>query len=149
MIYKRAMSARGRGQPRSLPQASLRLLAAPSVCSAGYLGLFGLLIAPHLPQQPEMPAFAQTMTLATIGFFIAVSVFGICTGFGLLGRKNWARISALVWAGISAPFSALSVVVILLIPFPSSPSGPPTLRCSFISFLGRSTEFRLSLESGG
>jgi uncharacterized membrane protein (DUF2068 family) len=90
-------------------------------------GLLGLLIAPHLPQQPQMPTFARTIALATMVSFLAVSVLGICTGAGLLRRKHWARFSALVWAGISAPFSALAFLAILLIPFPSQPGAPAGL----------------------
>ena len=51
-----------------------------------------------------------------------LATFGIFTGIGLLRLKNWARISALVWSGITAAIGVSSVVVVALIPFPAPPN---------------------------
>ncbi len=89
------------------------------------LGLMGLYLTPvstTRPEAPPIPPFA--LTAATIMFVVMffVAAFGIFTGIGLFQLKNWARISALVWAGISAFFSALALVFILILPFPAVPN---------------------------
>jgi hypothetical protein len=88
------------------------------------MSVFGLFFLAHLPQGPAMPAGVLPLVAATMICVLAVAVLGIFTGIGLLRLKNWARISALVWAGISAPFSALIMLVFLLIPTPAPPHGP-------------------------
>jgi hypothetical protein len=94
-------------------------------------GLAGLLILPRLPQQPATPAFARTIAVAMMIFFLAVAVFGIFTGVGLLRLRNWARISALVWAGISVPLSGLVMLVFAVVPMPP----PPNASANFIYFV--------------
>src|ERR1700687_1937768 len=88
------------------------------------MGVFGLLMLAHLPQGPAMPAGAVPMTAALMICFLAVAVLGVFTGVGLLRLRNWARISALVWAGISAPLSALVMLVFSLVPMPAPPNAP-------------------------
>jgi hypothetical protein len=95
------------------------------------MGLVGLLILPRLPQQPATPAFARTMAVAMMIFFLGIAVFGIFTGVGLLRLRNWARISALVWAGISVPVSALVMLVFAFVPMPP----PPNASANFIYFI--------------
>lgn len=97
-------------------------------------GLFGLLIASRLPSGPQSLPAARTLALATMALFLGVAVFGIFTGVGLLRFKNWARISALVWAGITAPISTLILVVFAFIPFPSSPNAPANFTVFLLIF---------------
>ena len=88
----------------------------------GLMGMYMTPVATTRPEAPPIPPFA--LTAATI-IFVAmffVAAFGIFTGIGLLQLKNWARISALVWAGISTFFSALAQVFILILPFPVVPN---------------------------
>jgi hypothetical protein len=54
---------------------------------------------------------------------MAVAVFGIFTGVGLFHLKTWARISALVWAGIIAFFSALILSFLPFIPLSETSAG--------------------------
>jgi hypothetical protein len=86
------------------------------------LGLVATLIAPLLSARSPTPAFAQTIAVATMIFFLAVAVFGIFTGVGLLRLRNWARISALVWAGISVPMSAFVLLAFAMVPMPPPPN---------------------------
>jgi hypothetical protein len=75
----------------------------------------------------QMPAWVTTAMEAMLALFVAVAIFGVVTGVGLLRLRNWARISALVWAGVSAPFSAFGVLLIVLTPFPTPPNVPAGL----------------------
>jgi hypothetical protein len=58
-------------------------------------------------------------------FFLVLAIFGIFTGAGLLRLKSWARITTLIWAGITTSFSALTLLFALFMPLPSTPNQPP------------------------
>ncbi len=66
------------------------------------IGLFGLLVAVGL-LSAEAEAFGVLAVVGTGvgGFVAALGVPGIIAGWGLLVRKNWARILAIVVAGMS------------------------------------------------
>lgn len=86
------------------------------------LGLMGLYLTPAAKARPDVPPIPPfALTAATILFVVMffVAAFGILTGIGLFQLKNWARISALVWAGITVFFSSIAMVAILVIPFGS------------------------------
>jgi hypothetical protein len=53
--------------------------------------------------------FSQVLWL----FLIALAVFEILVGAGILRRRHWARITALVWAGIMAFISAITILFVL------------------------------------
>ncbi|MGA2429707.1 MAG: hypothetical protein ABSH13_14510 [Candidatus Acidiferrum sp.] len=95
------------------------------LCVLGVLfGLVGLLLARNLPAAPQAVFPVRTVAAAMMVFFLGVAVFGIFTGAGLIRFKNWARISALVWAGITAPLSAFTLLVFALVPIPTPPNAP-------------------------
>lgn len=71
----------------------------------------------HLQSQLHQSHFDFMLEGTFLAMFVA-SIFGVFVGFGLLRLKNWARISALVWAPIGALFSLLLVVSLLFIPMP-------------------------------
>lgn len=48
-------------------------------------------------------------------FVIAVCVFGIFVGVGVLRRRNWARISIIVWAAFMTMVSAITIPVMFLV----------------------------------
>jgi hypothetical protein len=59
--------------------------------------------------------------LAMTAFMICLFIFGIATGIGLIFLKNWARISVLIWGGLSVFFGVLGIPIAFLMPL----SGPP------------------------
>jgi len=66
------------------------------------LGGLSLLLMPDLqtaPGAPAMPSGVRAMSAAMMFFMLAVAVFGIFVGVGILRRRNWARITILVWGG--------------------------------------------------
>lgn len=85
------------------------------------LALIGIALIPATPTASQLPASIKSMAEAMFLFFLAIAVFGVFTGVGVVRLKNWARISALVWAGITTCFSALLILSTLLMPFPNPP----------------------------
>src|SRR3984893_1513545 len=59
-----------------------------------------------------------------MAFFSGLAVFGIFTGVGVLRLKNWARISALVWSGITAAICGFGLAFLAFIPLPIPASSP-------------------------
>jgi hypothetical protein len=84
------------------------------------MGLMGVLMAPMTRANPELPHFALVIAGGTVAFIMALGIFGVFSGVGLLRLKNWARVSTLVWAGITVVFAALVLVVFAFAPFPTS-----------------------------
>lgn len=94
----------------------------------GLLVEVSMLVAPRLQKSEGAPGIPAG-TLAAVEVFwlfgIAIAIFGFFAGLGVLRRRNWARITMLVWGGIMAVFSAISIPVIFLV-FNSLPSTLPT-----------------------
>ena len=100
------------------------------------VGLFIALSAPRaVPMLPTVRLIATAVMLA----FLAVAVFGIVTGVGLIRFRNWARISALVWSGIAAPFCLIAMAAMIFVPLPldqNSPIPNVVLRAIVVAFYG-------------
>ncbi len=58
-------------------------------------------------------------------FFLCVEAFGIFTGIGLLRLKNWARITAIVFAVCIILQSLMGTLVFLVMPLPTEHNVPP------------------------
>ena len=56
------------------------------------------------------PEAVRAMATVTWLFLFLLAIFGILVGVGVLRRRNWARISILVWGGLMAFFSAITMV---------------------------------------
>jgi hypothetical protein len=91
----------------SLPAVTAAAVVAIIFGAFGVLG--GLLIEASMLLMPEartsagrpaIPPGARTMAGIVWLFLIAVAVFGIFVGVGIVRRRNWARISLLVWGGL-------------------------------------------------
>ncbi len=66
------------------------------------LGGFSLLLMPEMQKAqgaPPMPPEARTMAAAMMFFMLALAVFGIFVGIGIIRHRNWARITILIWGG--------------------------------------------------
>jgi hypothetical protein len=119
--------------PAAKPSSAVTAAAIIAILGSAFavlgvlMGVFGLLLVSRLPQGPALPAGVLPVATAMMIGFLALAVLGIFTGIGLLRLRNWARISALVWAGISAPCCALVLLVFMLIPMPAPPNGPPAV----------------------
>jgi MFS family permease len=71
-----------------------------------------------------LPPFARTLLLVVYGFVICLSIFGIVTGIGLLLLRNWARISAMAWAGVCVFTAAIGIPIGFFITLPNAPNVP-------------------------
>ncbi len=108
------------------------LKSRPAVTAAGIVaivfGAFGVLMAilvelsmlavSHISSESTgVPSPDAIRAMASIVwlFFLAVAVFGIFVGANILPRRNWARIAILIWGGLMAFFSAVTILVTLLI----------------------------------
>jgi hypothetical protein len=82
---------------------------------------FGVLLNPFPGNAAGFPPFMRTLSLATMGFMMCLSVFGIATGIGLILLRNWARVSVLIWGGFSVFFGGFGIVIAFLAPFLQTP----------------------------
>ena len=90
-------------------------------CSVVFLGM--LLV--KLPGATSaVPPFLRNAMLATQGFMMCLSLFGIATGIALLYLRNWARISILIWGGMLVFFGIIGIPIVLLMPFSLAPNAP-------------------------
>ena len=99
------------------------------ICSALTVLLFGLTLLSFAlvgsQATAQMPPSIKTFTEVALAICLIVSIFGVVTGAGLLRLQNWARISALVWAGVSAFFSFFGILIMSVMPFPTTPGASP------------------------
>jgi hypothetical protein len=121
----------------------------PAVTAAGIVailfGAFGMLsaifvefsllfvsrIAPADRGVP-FPEAARRMAGMTWLFILLLAIFGILVGANILRRRNWARISILIWGGLMAFFSAITMVVTLLIMNNLPPTLPHAAEASLV-----------------
>ncbi len=96
-----------------------------AVLGCGFV-LLGITMLPSSTAEGNLPASIKLMTVAVMLFFLALSVFGIITGAGILRLKNWARVTAVIWAGITTCFGSLSLLFTMFVPIPA-PSGSQPL----------------------
>ncbi len=104
----------------------------PAVTAAGLVavvfGAFGVLMAilveismlavSRMASKSEgvpFPGAVRATTSIVWLFFLAVAIFGIFVGANIFRRRNWARIAILIWSGLMTFFSAVIMLVTLLI----------------------------------
>ena len=85
---------------------------------------FGMLLGKLPGTTPELPPVLRNTMLATQGFMIALSLFGIASGIGLIYLRKWARISILIWGGLLVFFGAIGIPIAYLTSFSPTPNAP-------------------------
>ena len=119
------MSAESRpGSGAVTAAAIVAILGSILVLLGAALALVGVFAAQNFGGARVSPAEVRQGALAGVGFILAFGVWGLVSGFGLLGYRNWARISTLIWSGITVPFCLLVAVVILVIKLPTGAQDP-------------------------
>jgi len=110
---------------QSLPAVTIAGVVAIALSLFGILisliGAVSMLLLPQLSAgagAPPMPATARAMSEAVMVVMFAIAVFGIFVGVGVIRRRNWARISILVWGGFMA-ITCLAIVGFSLVIFSS------------------------------
>ena len=62
-----------------------------------------------------LPEAARAIVSITWLFLLLVAIFFVFVGANILRRRNWARISILIWGGLMVFFSAITIAATLLI----------------------------------
>jgi hypothetical protein len=116
----------------SLPAVTAAGVVAIILSALGVLlGLLvevSMLLAPGMQISAGTPAIPPSTRAAVAVFWLfglAVAVFGLFVGIGVFRRRNWARITMLIWGGIMAVLSAVSIALIFVV-FSSLPSTLPS-----------------------
>jgi hypothetical protein len=99
-----------------LAAAVVAILAAVLTLLSCSFAFFGILLFPLPAGTAALPPGLRTATLVILAIMVAVSVFGIVTGVGLILLRNWARISALVWGGLCVCFGGIGIPFAFLLP---------------------------------
>jgi hypothetical protein len=116
----------------SLPAVTAAAVVAIIFGAFGVLG--GLLIEVSMllvpdvqtaARRPAIPPGTRTMVGIVWLFFIALAVFGVFVGVGIVRRRNWARVSILVWGGFMAVVSLITIPILFFV-FSAMPSMMPT-----------------------
>ncbi|HXA56890.1 MAG TPA: hypothetical protein VNU84_05600 [Candidatus Acidoferrum sp.] len=84
-----------------------------------------------VPAGEASSTFIHYAILFTILVFVGLAGWGIATVFGLLGLRNWARISMLVFSGLMAVFCFFPMIVMPFVPIPQSDSTPRNFQLIF------------------
>jgi hypothetical protein len=103
------------------------------------IGLMGLLVSFGYASPAATVPGVRAITAAMMVFFLAVALWGAFSGVGVIRFRNWARISILVWAGITAPICLLVVALMAWVPLPAMPDqqiSNTLLRSFIIAFYG-------------
>jgi hypothetical protein len=118
-------------QKVSLPAVTAAAVTAIIFSALGVvLGMLvevSMLAAPGLQiseASPGLPGSTRAAVQIFWLFGLGVAVFGFFVGIGAFRRRNWARIAMLIWGGVMAVLSAISIPVIFLV-FNSLPSSLP------------------------
>src|ERR1700743_2522567 len=107
--------------PASGPIQGLRSMAVMAAGVIAILGsvvtaigiliaMMGLLISFGQPSPFEQMPEIRVMSIVFLVEGFAIAIWGAFSGVGLIRSKNWASISVLVWAGITAPVCAIVIV---------------------------------------
>jgi len=128
VLYQTSMGTPPKASASIVAAAIIAILAALLLlvgCSFAFLGTL-LFPSPHVT--PPLPPPVRAVMMVMWGVMMAVSVFGIITGIGLLRLRNWARISVLIWGGLCVFFGGIGIPIAFLLPTfapPNAPALPP------------------------
>src|SRR5690349_4583250 len=118
MIYRHSMDNPSKRSASVTAAAVVAILTSLLILLGCSMALFSLLLFKLPANNPEIPSSVKTAMVVMQGFMIALSLFGIATGIGLLYLRKWARISILIWGGFFAFFGVLGIPVVYLMRFP-------------------------------
>lgn len=104
--------------------AVVAILESLFILLGSVVGFFGVLMNGAQVAADAFPSYIRTFALLITAFFVALSVFGIVTGICALRLRTWARISILIWGGLSLFFGVFGAFVAFLTPMPGSPGMP-------------------------
>jgi hypothetical protein len=80
-----------------------------------------LLLSPLRNAGLLTPSLVRISGCVMAAVFAAAAVWGVCAGIGVLRRRNWARVSMVVFGGLLAFFGGTGALAMILVPFPMNP----------------------------
>src|ERR1700722_10170929 len=86
------------------------------------IGIMGLVLSSRYPNPMDSMPGLRVITTVVMAFFFAVTIWGAFSGVGLIRLRNWARVSVLIWSGLTAPFCILAIVFVAILPMPPTPN---------------------------
>jgi hypothetical protein len=104
--------------------AILSLLGSLLTFAMGILMLVVMVMAPvpRSNQLPVSPVFFKVLFLLVSLVYLLPAVWGMVTGIGLWGLKNWARISIIVFSVLLILMGGFSGLMTLVMPIPTTPN---------------------------
>jgi hypothetical protein len=120
MIYTHGMGNSPRPSASVIAAGVVAILGSVLVLIASALGLFALLLVKMPASVAAQPPFVRIASLGLAVLGIVCGIFGIVTGVGLFVLRNWARTSALVWAGVCFFFGLIGIPIALFMSLPTS-----------------------------
>ena len=106
--------------------AGLAIAGSAGTLLLAVLIVFALFAAAQGPAQ-ESPIPFKALTIAVAVFMAGLAVWGMLTGVGILRRREWARISIVVFAAVLTIMCGTGTLTILFIPFPETARTSPEL----------------------
>jgi hypothetical protein len=89
------------------------------------LGLLGVALQQTVPSSNVTSGQSRAAGYLGVLIIAACGSWGFASGIGLFRYRDWARISALVWSGITLVVGTLAFLVTLTIKVPVAPNAPP------------------------
>src|SRR5690242_3730298 len=106
--------------------AGLAIAGSTGTLILAVLIVFALFAGAQGPAQ-ESPIPFKALTIAVAVFLAGLAVWGVLTGVGILRRREWARISIVVFAAVMTIMCGAGTLTILFIPFPETARTSPEL----------------------
>jgi hypothetical protein len=135
MVYTKKMANSSKPSAGVIAAGIVAILAGLCTLLVTVFTTFAMLVVRTAPTAPAFPAAFRNVMILTLIFMACLSGFGIATGIGLFFLKNWARISILVWGGLSIFFGAFGVAIAAFLPMPVQPETPGVNALAFRVFL--------------
>lgn len=113
--------------------AVLSLLGSVFTLLMGFLMAWVMFRVPETSQNPfpGSPAFFKLMMFMVVLMYLLPAIWGISTSVGLFRLKNWARLSIIAFAVLLILMSGFGMLMSLVVPIPTQPTGPPDKSIEF------------------
>jgi hypothetical protein len=101
--------------------AVLALAASLATLCFSVAGASALLFSPMRYSGPLPPNLVKAFGTVMAAFLAGAGFWGIAVAVGIFRRRNWARVSMVVFGGLLAFFGGTGALAMLLVPFPMNP----------------------------
>ncbi len=123
-------------------RASATIAIAGSAAALIFSAVLALavLLTPPRETGPLPPGVMKIAGVAVATVFAGGAAWGVCSGVGVFRRRNWARVSMIVFAGLLAFLGVTGALAAIALPFGDAPDvdhrAAAIVRASMIAFYG-------------